>query len=107
MLAMNNRAGINNSKRITEVAIRIGKHPQHSHVDTHDVTVRDWAAASQVALRSSDPIASRTATRVSGEPEIAFSVTPLRSNWRSRFWSYSAGSVESMKCSRTSTNRSG
>ena len=61
----------------------------------------------QVALRSSLSIASSTATRVSTDPLIVDSLRPFRNNWRSRSWSWVAGSLESMKRSTVSTNRSG
>ncbi len=65
-------ARVDDAERIAELALRIGEHTQHGHVDGHapDATTCRMGAG-QVALRSSVPIASSTATRVSIDPVIA------------------------------------
>jgi len=61
---------------IAEVIVLVGENAQHCHVDGH---VADATWSKSGALRSSAPIASSTATRVSTDPEIAPSLMPARS----------------------------
>src|SRR6201999_4270214 len=100
--------GVDHPERITEIACGVGENPQHGDIDAHEIDcTASPGRGDQVALRSSEPIASNTATRVSTGPETVCAPPPLRSNSRSAAWSYSAGSVVSMKRSTTSMNRSG
>ena len=73
------RAGVDDAKWISELAVRIGENAQHCHVDSHAPMLRRCVGVDQVALRSSVPMASSTATRVSADPEIAPSLMPVRS----------------------------
>src|SRR5215207_8482898 len=82
-IARRGLARINDTKGISEVAVGVCENAQHCHVDGH-VADATWCCASgtQVALRSSAPIASSTATRVSTEPDMALSLIPARSRPR-------------------------
>ena len=70
-------ARVDDAERIAELAVRVGENPQHCHVDGHVPDATTWRREAQVALRSSVPIASSTATRVSIDPEIAPSLMPV------------------------------
>src|SRR6202012_1266009 len=100
--------GVEHTERVTEIARGVGENPQHRDVDAHgaDCTASP-PRGDQVALRSSEPMASNTAARVSTGPETGWAPPPGRSSSRRAVWSYSDGSVVSMKRSTTSMNRSG
>src|ERR1700744_2418590 len=98
--------GLDHAQWVAEVALRIGENAQHRDIDAHEIDcTASGGREDQVALRSSEPIASNTATRVSTGPETVRAPPPLRSSSRRTAWSYSAGSVLSMKRSTTSMTR--
>src|SRR3954449_10521948 len=82
------RARVDDAEWVTELPVRVCENTQHCHIDGHEPDATTWRSGSdQVALRSSVPIASSTATRVSIDPVIMPSPIPSRSRPRSRSWS--------------------
>ncbi len=81
---------VDHTERVAESAVLVGEYAQHCHVDGHAPMLRaghvgeptNCSGAGQVALRSSAPIASSTATRVSTGPEIVPSLIPARNRLR-------------------------
>src|SRR3954464_13604971 len=90
-------AGVHDAERVAEVAVLVGENAQHCHVDGHVADATGWAdSAPHLALRSSAPIASRTASNMPTDPEIAPSLMPRRSRPRRYSGSSSSKPVESM-----------
>jgi hypothetical protein len=88
MLISFDGSGVDDAERIAEIAFRISEYSQHRHVDAHESDCTTSPGHSdQVALRSSAPMASSTATRVSIDPETVCAPPPVRSSSRSAVWS--------------------